>query len=166
MRSALAAAVLLALLAATAALTADPAGTGGGAAAPASAQEGVPLALEVQASLAVGREEVPCPGRAGDCQRLLWRPNVQASAVVPGAYQARSRLEGTDVANACSFTSPVDVSCNDTATDPRTSRSFSEVVPEDRGEVCRRAEATLTSAGVWVDTNSTRRCVDVPDPEE
>lgn len=163
MRTGLAAALVLALLAAAAALPAEPpSGRDAGARDPGSGD--VPLVLEVRASLAVGLEEVPCPDRpAHDCQRIRWRPNVQASAAAPGAYQARSVLEGTDVANACSFTSPAAVSCNDTATDPRTAHSFSEVVPEDRDQVCRRAKATLTAAGVWVDDDASRRCVDVPD---
>lgn len=162
MRTALAAVLVLALLAAAAALPADPPSSRD-ARARDPGSGGVPLVLEVRASLAVGLEEVPCPDRpAYDCQRIRWRPNVQASAAAPGAYQARAVLEGTEVANACGFTAPLAVSCNDTAADPRTASSFSEVVPEDREKVCRRAKATLASAGVWADADASRRCVDVP----
>lgn len=163
MRSALAAALVLALLAAAAALPAGPPSSRD-AGTPDAGSGAVPLVLEVRASLAVGLEEVPCPDRpAHDCQRLFGRPNVQAAAAASGAYQARSVLEGTGVDNVCGFTAPLAVSCNDTATDPRTASSFSEVVPEDREEVCRQTKATPTAAGVWVGDDASRRCVALPD---
>lgn len=128
--------------------------------------EAVPLALEVQASLIYDRRERACPG-PGDCTEIAWRPNVQASALVPGTYEARARLQGTSVANACSFVPPASVSCSDATADARTHDYHVQVVAEaqEGGEVCRTVEARLYDAGVWVDTNTTRRCAPVPAPE-